>query len=42
LAYFKINYLTPIYLEYAPEGTLPEAEVAEDEEQEGQDDVQDR
>ena len=22
LAYYKINYLTPIYLEYAPEGTL--------------------
>jgi hypothetical protein len=22
LAYYKINYLTPIYLEYAPIGTL--------------------
>lgn len=31
LAYYKVNYLTPIYLEYAPIGTLSQAkQVAQD------------
>jgi hypothetical protein len=31
LAYYKVNYLTPIYLEYAPIGTLSQSkQVAQD------------
>lgn len=35
LAYYKVNYLTPIYLEYAPIGTLSQAkQMAQDSESE--------
>jgi multiple RNA-binding domain-containing protein 1 len=42
LAYYKINYLTPIYLEYAPVGTLQPIESSDSEMVEAGDDVQDR
>ena len=43
LAYYKINHLMPIYLEYAPVGTLskPDKQVSESDEKQG-DDVQQR
>lgn len=43
LAYYKINYLTPIYLEYAPIGILTELKQSDSEQQDAAgDDVQDR
>lgn len=39
LAYYKINYLTPIYLEYAPIGTLQPILDSESEVGEAADDV---
>lgn len=42
LAYYKINFLTPIYLEYAPVGTLQPLESSDSEVAEKEEDVQDR
>lgn len=33
LAYYKINYLTPIYLEYAPIGILTEIKQSDSEQE---------
>ena len=39
LAYYKINHLMPIYLEYAPVGTLskPDRQESESDEKQGDD-----
>ena len=42
LAYYKINFLTPIYLEYAPVGTLKPIESSDSEMAEKAEDVQER
>jgi hypothetical protein len=42
LAYYKINYLSPIYLEYAPIGTLTQIQDSDSEEAELGEDVKDR
>jgi multiple RNA-binding domain-containing protein 1 len=42
LAYYKINFLTPIYLEYAPVGILPELKQSDSEQEAQAEDVQDR
>ena len=42
LAYYKINYLSPIYLEYAPTGTLAQIKDSDSEEAEQGEDVKDR
>lgn len=42
LAYYKINYLTPIYLEYAPVGTLQPIGGDSESEEKPADEVQDR
>lgn len=42
LAYYKINYLSPIYLEYAPEGTLSPVQQAVAEDENTNVDVQER
>ncbi len=39
LSYYKINYLTPIYLEYAPIGTLQQLESSESDAEAKGDDV---
>ncbi len=39
LAYYKVNYLTPIYLEYAPIGTLTPLKDSDSDKEEEANDV---
>lgn len=42
LAYYKINYLTPIYLEYAPMGILVPIQDTDSEQEKAAEEVKDR
>ena len=42
LAYYKINYLTPIYLEYAPMGVLVPIQNSDSEQEKAAEEVKDR
>ncbi len=42
LAYFKVNYLTPIYLEYAPVGILQQTKVTQESDNDSVEDIKDR
>ena len=42
LAYYKINYLAPIYLEYAPIGVLVSIKDSDSEQENAAEEVKDR
>lgn len=42
LAYYKVNYLTPIYLEYAPVGVLVPIKESDSEQENAAEEVKDR
>ncbi len=42
LAYYKVNYLTPIYLEYAPVGVLVPIKDSDSEQENAAEEVNDR